>query len=193
MWKTFAEGLGITLLIVAGLVYYWTERVADPSQLHGAQKIEIHSTAGAVDIVGAEGGDVEVSAAGASASSRGIEVKIDRNHNPMRVDIRHIPEATRVEVKVPAGASIAVNMSAGELRIRGVKGDIGSLLRSGKMVIQVDSADSIRTADASVLAGQVTSPVFHIDNGGIFRRFVWTGHGTNRLVAHVSTGQLVVQ
>ena len=191
--KRFAEGLGIAILIVAGLVYYWTERVADPSLLRGSKKIEIHSTAGAVDIVGVEGGDVEVSVAGASASARGAEVKIDRQHVPMRVDIRHIPQNMRVEVRVPADASVAVNMSAGELRISGVQGDIGSLLRSGKMVVELDSSDKILSADASVLAGEVQSSIFNRNKGGLFRRFVWRGHGTHRLLAHVSTGQLVVQ
>jgi len=111
----------------------------------------------------------------------------------MRVDIRHIPQATRVQVSVPADASIAVNMSAGELRISGVHGDIGSLLRSGRMMIQLDGPEKFRSADGSVLAGQIQAPIFNRDKGGVLRRFVWTGHGMNHLFAHVSTGQLVVQ
>jgi hypothetical protein len=94
---------------------------------------------------------------------------------------------------VPADASIAVNMSAGELRIRGVHGDIGSMLRSGRMVVQVDDVQAFRTADGSVLAGAIQAPVFQRNKGGMFRRFIWAGTGKGTLRAHVTTGQLVVQ
>ncbi len=193
MWRSSAKSLGITLLIVAGIFYYWTERIVDPARLHGANKIEIRSTAGAVEIVGSDKNEIEVTVDGQSANARGVEVAIDRGHGPIRVGIARIPQNAHVEVRVPADASIAVNMSAGELRIRGVKGDIGSLLRSGRMVISVEDSKPFASADGSVLAGAIQAPVFGRNKGGLFRRFIWTGHGGTTLRAHVTTGELVVR
>jgi hypothetical protein len=193
MWQSSVKYLGITLLIVAGFFYFWSERIADPARLHGANKIEIRSTAGAVEIIGSDKNEVEVTVDGQSASARGVEVEIDRSHGPMRVGIARIPQSSHVEVRVPADASLSVNMSAGELRIRGVKGDIGSLLRSGKMVISVEDSTRFKSADGSVLAGAIEAPVFGRNKGGMFRRFIWAGHGGTTLRAHVTTGQLVVQ
>lgn len=193
MWKRTAEVSGIALLIVAGAFYFWSERICDPSWLRSGKKIEIRATAGAVAIVGGESNEVAVTIDGEPATARGAHVMIDGSHVPMRVSISEIPETAHVEVRVPSDASIAVNMSAGELRIRGVHGDIGSMLRSGRMVVQVDDAQAFRTADGSVLAGAIQAPVFQRNKGGMFRRFVWAGTGRNVLRAHVTTGQLVVE
>lgn len=193
MWKRTAEIFGVALLIVAGVFYFWSERISDPSWLRSGTKIEIRATAGAVAIVGGDTNEVAVTIDGEPASARGANVMIDRGRAPMRVSISNIPETAHVEVRVPADASIAVNMSAGELRIRGMRGDIGSMLRSGRMVVQVDDPKTYRTADGSVLAGAIQAPAFQRNKGGMFRRFVWAGTGRNTLRAHVTTGQLVVQ
>jgi hypothetical protein len=193
MWKRAAETFGVALLIVAGAFYFWSERISDPTWLRSGTKIEIRATAGAVAIVGSETKDVEVTIDGEPASARGARVMIDKGRVPMRVSISDIPETAHVEVRVPADASIAVNMSAGELRIRGMRGDIGSLLRSGRMVVEIDDSKTFRTADGSVLAGAIQAPAFQRNKGGMFRRFIWAGTGRNTLRAHVTTGQLVVQ
>ena len=193
MWKRSAEAFGIVVLIAAASFYFWSERIGDPSWLRGGKKIEIRATAGAVAIIGGDTSEIEVTVDGENSAARGAHVMIDKNHSPMRVSISNIPERSHVEVRGPADASIAVNMAAGELRISGVHGDIGSMLRSGKMVVQVEDSNAFRAADGSVLAGDIQAPVFQRRKAGMFRRFVWAGHGTNTLRAHVTTGQLVVQ
>jgi hypothetical protein len=193
MWQNSAKAFGVMVLVLVGIVYYWTDEIADPSRLHGANQIEIRSTAGAVDIVGVENGNIEVTVDGQAPTGRGTRVIVDRAHFPIRVDISGIPQNARLEIKVPANASLAVAMTAGELRISGVKSDIESLLRSGRMQIAVDDTRGFKSADASVLAGDITAPAFNRHKGGLFRRFVWAGSGSNLLRAHVTTGQLVLQ
>jgi hypothetical protein len=193
IWRNSAKTFGVLFLIAVGLFYYWSEQIADPGRLHGAKQIEVRSGAGAMDIVGVEGGDISFSIDGEPNNTGATRVNIDRGHFPTRVQISGLPEGHRLTLKVPADASLSVSMSAGELRISGMKGDIESLLRSGRTQISVDDSRQFKSADASVLAGDIQAPAFKRHKGGMFRRFVWAGGGQNLLRAHVTTGQLVLR
>lgn len=191
-WKRFAEGTGITLLIIAGSFYYWTEGIADPSRLHSSKRIDIESSAGAVDVVGGETGKVEVTVDGEDPNSRGTRVSIDNSRSPVRVKINNIPQGAQVKVTVPGDAGLAMNMSAGRLRISGMRSDVAALLRSGEMIITLKDSERFAHAEGSVLAGEINAPTFHRRKGGLFRFFSWKGEGQNTLDAHVTTGRLVL-
>src|SRR3954470_10557515 len=153
-------GFGILLLVVASVFYYWTEDIADGKRLHGGNRVEIHSSAGAVDVIGVLGDQIQVTVDGQSPSSRGAKVKIEKSHDPVLVEIEDLPQHARAEVQVPRNSSIAVNMSAGQLRIDGVQGDILSLLRSGQMIVNLDNTKDLKLAAVSVLAGNIHAPAF---------------------------------
>jgi hypothetical protein len=193
MWKRFAEGTGITLLIIAGSFYYWTEGISDPSHLHGSKRVSIESSAGAVDVVGGETGNVEVTVDGEEPSSRGTRVSIDQNRFPVRVKIDNIPQGAQVKVTLPSDAGLAMNMSAGRLRISGMRGDVAAVLRSGEMIISLKDSRRFGHAEGSVLAGEIRAPVFNREKGGLFRFFRWNGDGANTLDAHVTTGRMVLE
>jgi hypothetical protein len=193
MWKRFAEFAGITLLIVAGTFYYWTDGISDASHLHGSKRVEIQSSAGSVDIVGGETGNVEVTVDGDVPGNRGARVSIDQSRFPVRVKIDSIPQGAHVQITVPSDAGVAVNMSAGRLRVSGVRGDLAAVLRSGEMILSVQDSKQFASASASVLAGEIHAPTFQREKGGLFRCFSWHGKGLNTLNAHVTTGRMVLE
>ncbi len=194
MFKRIAEGFGIFVLVVAAFLYIWTEQIPDVSHLqHGSHKIEIDSTAGAVDVVGEPRGDVAVKVDGSDPAARGVGVKIEQVDAATRVYVQHIPQGSRVEIHVPDDSSVGVDMTAGQLRISGIRGDIASLLRSGQMIISIDDPNRFQRADGSVFAGGINAAPFRRHKGGLLRRFVWSGSGKNNLYAHVSTGELLVR
>ena len=184
-----SAGLG---LLVLGLAYYvWSSDVASASNLKSGKGIEIQVTSGSVNIVGTQDNDVRVTIQNVSAeSAKMAHVKIDRNRNPILIEITDLPQFATASVEVPRAASLAVSMLAGELRIEDIEGDKMCLLRSGKMLIHVGSPEVYKSVRAFVLAGDINAPAFNRETGGLWRMVKWRGPGQSIINAHVSTGLL---
>jgi hypothetical protein len=178
--------------LVLGVAYYvWSSDVASASRLKAGKGIEIRATSGSVNIVGTQDNDVRVTIQNVSAeSAKKARVTIDRNRNPILIEITDLPQFSTASVEVPRAASLAVSMLAGELRIEDIDGDKMCLLRSGKMLIHVGSPEGYRSVRAFVFAGDIHAPAFNRDTGGLWRMMKWTGPGRFMINAHVGTGLL---
>ncbi len=184
-----SAGLG---LLVLGVAYYiWSSDVASASALKSGNGIEIRATSGNVNIIGTQDNDVRVTIQNVSAeSAKMAHIKIDRNRNPMLVEIKDLPQFATAYVEVPRAASLAVSMLAGDLQIEDIDGDKMCLLRSGKMLIHVGNPEVYKSVRAFVFAGDIHAPAFNRDTGGVWRMVSWTGPGESVINAHVSTGLL---
>jgi hypothetical protein len=96
----------------------------------------------------------------------------------------------RVAVEVPKQADLYVRLTAGDLRIEGIQGNKDVELHAGDVRIDVGRAEDYRNVDASVWAGDITAPPFHVNKGGLFRSFDWRGKGAYRLHAKLKAGDL---
>jgi hypothetical protein len=184
-----SAGLG---LLVLGVAYYvWSSDVANVSRLKTGQGIEIRASSGNINIVGTQDNDVRVTIQNVSAESAKLaHITIDRNRNPILVEIKDLPQFATASVEVPRAASLAVSMLAGDLQIGDVDGDKMCLLRSGKMLIHVGDPEMYKSVRAFVFAGDIHAPAFNRDTGGVWRMVTWTGSGHAVIDAHVSTGLL---
>lgn len=95
----------------------------------------------------------------------------------------------RVEIEIPARSDVRLDLSAGEVRMRGVVGSKDVSLWAGEVSIAVDPA-RYRRIDASVRFGEIAARAFNVSKGGIFRSFHWSGGGEHDLRARIFAGEL---
>ena len=185
-------GLG---LLVLGIAYYvWSSDVANVSRLKTGKGIEIRATSGNINIVGTQDNEVRVTIENVSAeSAKTAHITIDRNRNPILIEIKDLPQFATASVEVPRAASLAISMLTGNLQIGDIDGDKMCLLRSGKMLIDVGNPEAYKSVRAFVFAGDIHAPAFNRDTGGVWRMMTWTGPGQGVIDAHVSTGLLVLR
>ena len=193
--KRFFGIIGISLLLVAGVVYWWSERIADGSRLPSTNAVRMRIASGGVTIVGIRENDYRVTLENASPDlEKEAHIDIKRDQSPVAINLSNLPQGSRVRVEIPESSNLAVRMGAGELIIQGIHGSKYAMLRSGKLVINIGDRQEYTVANASVLAGAIHAPAFSTDKGGMFRFLGTTGqHGNLSLDAHVSAGELVLQ
>jgi hypothetical protein len=95
-----------------------------------------------------------------------------------------------VAIQVPQQADLYVRLTAGDLRIEGIRGNKDVELHAGDVRIDVGRAEDYHTVDASVWAGEIQAAPFEVFKGGLFRSFDWSGKGSYRLHAHLKAGDL---
>jgi hypothetical protein len=96
----------------------------------------------------------------------------------------------RVQIDVPSRTDLAVNLSAGDLSIRGVEGSKSLDMWAGDVTIEVGDPAQYRRVHASVRFGEITSRPFSAAKGGIFRSFSWDGGGRYTIDAKLFAGDL---
>jgi hypothetical protein len=192
--KRVFGSVGLGLLVLGVGYYVWSSDVANVSRLKTGKGVEIRATSGNVSIVGTQDHDVRVTIENVSAeSAQTARIKIDRNRNPILIEIKDLPQFATASVEVPRAASLAVSMLTGDLQIGDIDGDKMCLLRSGKMLINVGNPEAYKSVRAFVFAGDIHAPAFNRDTGGVWRIMTWTGPGQSVIDAHVSTGLLVLR
>lgn len=192
--KRVFGSVGLGLLVLGVAYYVWSSDVANVSRLKTGKGIEIRATSGNINIVGTQDNEVRVTIENVSAeSAKTAHLRIDRNRNPILIEIKDLPQFATASVEVPRAASLAVSMLTGDLQIGDIDGDKMCLLRSGKMLINVGNPEAYKSVRAFVFAGDIHAPAFNRDTGGVGRMVTWTGPGQAVIDAHVSTGLLVLR
>jgi hypothetical protein len=96
-------------------------------------------------------------------------------------------------IGVPARSDIDVDLSAGDLEIRGVEGNKRVESWAGDVMIDVGQPDQYRSVEASVRAGDLNARPFNVSKGGLLRSFKWTGKGSYSLVVKLFAGDLTLR
>ena len=96
----------------------------------------------------------------------------------------------RVQIDVPARTDLTLDVSAGDLKISGIEGNKTLDMWAGDVTIDVGDPAQYRRVDASVRFGEITSRPFSASKGGIFRSFSWDGSGQYTLRAKLFAGDL---
>ena len=96
----------------------------------------------------------------------------------------------RVSIEVPQRSDLYVRLTAGDLRVEGVRGNKDIELHAGDARIDVVRAEDYHAVDASLWAGSIHAEPFHVFKDGLFRSFGWSGTGPYRLHAKLKAGDL---
>jgi hypothetical protein len=96
-------------------------------------------------------------------------------------------------ISVPARSDIEIDLSAGDLEVRGIEGNKRVESWAGDVTIDVGQPDQYKSVEASVRAGDLNARVFNVSKGGLFRSFSWTGKGAYTLVAKLVAGDLTLR
>jgi len=132
------------------------------------------------------------------------ETQSSQKLNEIKADIRvtgtyaeiHVngPHNFRYKITLPTAARLKVRMSAGDLNISGVDGDVDVELHAGDCGIQLGTAaENFGPVDMSVGAGDVDGAPFNASKGGLFRHFKNEKASKYRFHAHVGAGDLTVK
>jgi hypothetical protein len=96
----------------------------------------------------------------------------------------------RFEIDLPDRCDLDVDLSAGDISVRGIEGSKTLDMWAGDATIDVGRADLYRHVEASVRFGDISAPPFNVSKEGIFRSFTWTGAGKYTVKAHLFAGDL---
>ena len=96
----------------------------------------------------------------------------------------------RVDIEIPARSDVDLDLSAGDVRLRGVEGSKDISMWAGEASIEVGDPARYRRVDASVRFGEIGAHPFNVNKGGIFRSFHWNGKGEYTLRARIFAGEL---
>lgn len=96
----------------------------------------------------------------------------------------------RVSIDVPAMADIQLDLSAGELSLRGIEGNKSVSMWAGEVTMEVGDAQLYRRVDTTVRFGEIQASPFGGSKGGILRSFTWDGNGKYTIIAKLFAGEL---
>jgi hypothetical protein len=98
-----------------------------------------------------------------------------------------------VTIEVPATSDLAINLSAGDLRIGRISGNKDIDMGAGDLNIALTRSDEYRSVDASVKAGDLNMGPFGKAKSGLFPSFKWNGPGKYSLRIHLGAGDVVIK
>jgi hypothetical protein len=96
-------------------------------------------------------------------------------------------------IDVPARSDIEIDLSAGDLEVRGIEGNKKVETWAGDVDIEVGRPDQYATVEASVRAGDLNARAFNVSKGGLLRSFSWKGKGTYALAVKLFAGDLTLR
>jgi hypothetical protein len=135
-----------------------------------------------------------------------VSWKVDRAEDASRVkaeaDIRGttaliattgVKNGMHFSIEVPARSDIDINLSAGDLDVRGIEGSKKVESWAGDISIDVGQPEQYRDVEASVRAGDLSARPFNVSKDGLFRSFSWKGKGAYSLRVKLFAGDLTLR
>ena len=131
----------------------------------------------------------------ADRPEQGANVRADAeiNGNTALVTTGGFRNGVHFTIDVPARSDIEIDLSAGDLEVRGVEGSKRVESWAGDVSIDIGQPDQYRTVEASVRAGDLRAAPFKVQKGGLMRSFTWTGNGPYSLKAKLFAGDLTLR
>ena len=144
-----------------------------------------------------ESGDYEIHASSDNRihvrwnEASGARVKLTTNGNSADLRVENTPNNNfHATIEVPALTDLRVRLTAGDMRVSGIKGDKDIEINAGDLNLSVGSSNDWDRVDASVTAGDINATPFGGSKGGLFRSFHWQGPGKYRMHVHLTAGDV---
>jgi hypothetical protein len=96
-------------------------------------------------------------------------------------------------IDVPSRSDIDIDLTAGDLQVRGIEGSKRVESWAGDLSIEVGRPEQYRSVEASVRAGDLSARPFNVSKGGLFRSFTWSGNGPYSLRVKLVAGDLTLK
>jgi hypothetical protein len=96
-------------------------------------------------------------------------------------------------IDVPARSDLDIDLTAGDLEVRGIEGSKLVESWAGDVKIDVGQPEQYRSVEASVRAGDLSAAPFKVSKGGIMRSFTWNGSGPYSLRVKLFAGDLTLR
>jgi hypothetical protein len=96
-------------------------------------------------------------------------------------------------IDVPTRSDVEIDMSAGDLDVRGIEGSKRVETWAGDVSIDIGQPEQYRLVEASVRAGDLSALPFKVSKGGLFRSFSWKGTGPYSLRVKLFAGDLTLR
>jgi hypothetical protein len=96
-------------------------------------------------------------------------------------------------IDVPARSDVDIDLTAGDLEVRGIEGSKKVESWAGDVAIDIGQPEQYRDVEASVRAGDLTALPFKVSTGGLMRSFKWTGKGPYSLQVKLFAGDLTLR
>ena len=96
-------------------------------------------------------------------------------------------------IEVPSRSDIDIDLSAGDLDVRGIEGNKKVESWAGDVSIDIGQPEQYREVEASVRAGDLNALPFKVSKGGLLRSFSWKGKGPYSLRAKLFAGDLTLR
>jgi hypothetical protein len=157
--------------------------------------IYLHLGAGDADVVVKPGtSEIVVTTKTKEAETKDTRVSVKVVNTRADVSVHGPKNHFEYRVEIPSAAHLIVRMSAGDLNISGVDGDLDAELHAGDCNINLGATpDSYGPVDLSVRAGDVEAPAFKVSKDGLFRHHREKRIAKFKLHAHVGAGDLRVK
>lgn len=156
--------------------------------LGGARELELHTTAGSVRVV--VGADDRVRVHGGHRDrDEPPQVSYTVRRGVGELAVRGHDELELV-VEVPRTLALAVRMTAGELEVGRIEGDLDLRLRAGRVTIDAADAAEYADIDVSVVTGEIVWDAANVRHGGLFRSYDRSGTGRAKLRVRVLAGSV---
>jgi hypothetical protein len=109
------------------------------------------------------------------------------------ISTRGFKNGIHFTIEVPARSDIDIEMSAGDLDVRGIEGNKKVESWAGDVSVEVGQPTQYRSVEASVRAGDLNARPFNVSKGGLMRSFSWKGNGPYSLAVKLFAGDLTLR
>ena len=189
MRTNFAVGFTLTTLLLAPIAISARESTERKFVSGGTVRLEL--AAGEYEIAPSPDDRIRVSWNERADDVSDVDVDIDVRGSRATVQtVTPWNHGPKIRIELPRRSDISVDLSAGELHIRGIEGSKDVSARAGDVTIAVGSREQYRHVHASVRIGDLNAEPFNVNKDGFFRSFEWSGKGPYELRAHLTVGDL---
>jgi hypothetical protein len=194
--KALSLGLGAAVTLLVGVIA--AQPSTDKQPLERAFKpgglVRLRLAPAAYRIVGHDASSIRVRWSVDHPEESGrvhVETEVTGATAVVRTSGPH--HGVHFDIALPERSDVEVDLSAGDLDVRGIEGNKTLSMWAGDVAMDVGRPDLYRVVDATVRFGDLNARPFSVSKGGIFRSFRWTGKGKYSLSAHLFAGDLTLR
>lgn len=124
------------------------------------------------------------------ADAARVKATIEPRGSEATITVKGPDEDFNVVIELPVETSVIVKLSAGDLRIRQLRGDKTVEAWAGSIDVEVGRREDYRSVRVSVRAGGIVATAFDQSKGGLFRSLSWDGPGSHTLDVRLTAGNV---
>jgi hypothetical protein len=125
--------------------------------------------------------------------SAAVRANIDVTGRTAVITTSGVKHDVSFTIDVPSRTDIEIDLTAGDLDVRGIEGSKRIESWAGDVSVDVGAPEQYRQVDASVRAGDISALPFKVSTGGLLRSFKWTGQGPYTLAVKLFAGDLTLR